>query len=153
MLLSCINEIIPFAFAYDDINYVRYLTTMLANMSTLNDDFSEIYQEFVAGNLTTQLSSAEKFNRCETDKVIQMTLNRDTKTSGGTFGFSANTNTVQWWEINASNRTSLRRVFHQHIPYESSKYDNKDLSPARIWKDEKDFSSSYGFARDVHQSY
>ena len=141
LLLSCISEIIPFAFAYDNINYAQYLTTMPADMSTLNDDFSEINQEFVAGNFATQLSSAGKFSRCEIDKVIEITLNRDTKTLGGTTGFSTNTNAVKRWEINASYRASLRRVFHQHLQYKSSKYDHKDLSSARILKDEKDISA------------
>ena len=114
---------------------------MLADMSTLNDDFPEMYQEFVAGSFATQLSSAGKFSRCETDKVIEMTLNRDTKTPGGTTGFSTNRNAVKGWEINASYRASLRRVFHQHLQYKSSKYDHKDLSPARILKDGKDISA------------
>ena len=68
-LLSFISEIIPFAFAYYNINYVRYLTAMLPDMSTLNDDFPEIKQKFVAGNFATQLGSVGKFIRCETDKV------------------------------------------------------------------------------------
>ena len=66
---------------------------MLADMSTLNY-FPEIYQEFLARDFTTQLSSAGKFSRCETNKVIEMNLNRDTKTPGETTGFSANTNVV-----------------------------------------------------------
>ena len=140
LLLSCINGIIPFAFAYDNINYAWYLTAMLADMSTLSDDFPEIYQEFVAGNFATQLSKVGKFSRCETDKVIEMILNRDTKIPGGTTGFSTNTNAARRWEINASYRASLRSVFHQHLQYRSSKYDHKDLSPARILKDEKDIS-------------
>ena len=115
LLLSCINDIIPFAFAYDNINYARYLTTMPADMSTLSDDFPEIYQEFVAGNFATQLSKVGKFSRCETDKVIEMTLNRDTKTPCETTGFSTNTNAVRRWEINALYRASLRSVFHQHL--------------------------------------
>ena len=44
---------------------------MLADMSTLNDDFPEIYKEFVAGNFATQLSSVGKFSRCEKDKVTE----------------------------------------------------------------------------------
>ena len=71
LLLICISETIPFVFAYDNINYARYLTAMLADMSTLNDDFPEIYKEFVAGNFATQLSSVAKFSRCEKDNVIE----------------------------------------------------------------------------------
>ena len=75
---------------------------MLVDMSTLNGDFPEIYQEFVAGNCFTHLSSVGKCDHCETNEVIEMTLNRDMKTPGGTTGFSTNTNTVKRWEIDAS---------------------------------------------------
>ena len=71
-LLNCISEIIRFAFACDNINYAWYLTTMLADMSTLNDDFPEIYQEFVARNFATQLDSVGNVSCCETDIVIEM---------------------------------------------------------------------------------
>ena len=61
LLLSCISQIMTFAFAYNNINYAQYLTAMLADMSTLNDDFPEIYLEFIAGNFVTQLASILKF--------------------------------------------------------------------------------------------
>ena len=61
LLSSYISQIITLAFAYDNINYAQYLTAMLADMSTLNDDFPEIYLEFIAGNFVTQLASILKF--------------------------------------------------------------------------------------------
>ena len=36
-----------------------------------------------------------------TDKVTEITQNRDTKTPGGTTGFSTNINVAENWEINA----------------------------------------------------
>ena len=72
---------------------------MLADMSALNDDFLEICQKFVAGNFTTQLSSVGKFSRCETDKVIEITINRDTETPSRTSGFSTNTDAVKRWGL------------------------------------------------------
>ena len=65
LLLSYISEIIPFAFAYDNINYSQYLRKMLADIATLNDGFPKIYQEFAAENIATHLSSAGKFSRCD----------------------------------------------------------------------------------------
>ena len=96
LISSCISVTTLLAFAYNNINYVRCLTGMLS-MSTLNGDFSEIDQEFVAGNFPTQLSYAGKFSRCETDKVIEINLNRVTKTPVGMTGFSENTKPAKRW--------------------------------------------------------
>ena len=70
-----------------------------------------------------------------------MTVNKDTKTRGGTTGFSTNVNAVHRWEINAGYRADLRRCFHEHINYKSQLYMHKDLSPSRIQNDESDVSS------------
>ena len=49
-----------------------------------------------------QLLENRKFSRSETDKVIEMTLNKETKSSGGTTKFSANKNVVKYWELNVT---------------------------------------------------
>ena len=56
LLIECLRDVIPYAFAYDHHNYARYVTVMLGDMLSLPDDFPEIYQEFVNGNFTVQLS-------------------------------------------------------------------------------------------------
>lgn len=84
LLVECIRLIIPFAFAYDHVNYARYLTAMLADLLKLPDEFPNIYEEFMNGNFVAQLTDGTKFSGVETDKVIEMTLNKDTKTPGNT---------------------------------------------------------------------
>ena len=111
LLLECIREIIPYAFAYDNINYARYLSVMLGDMLALEYDFPEICEQFLLGNFTAQLSDGV-FSRVETDKVIEMTLNKDTKTPGGTTGFSTT--------LGAVHRSTSTKI----------------PSPARITKDE-----------------
>jgi len=137
LFIECIREIIPYTFAYDNLNYARYLSAMLGDMLSLPTDFPEIYEEFVRGNFAAQLSY-NKFSRSETDKVIEMTLNKDTKTPGGVTGFSTNDNAVKQWELNAAYRASLRKCFHEHLHYKLQKYAHPDLTPSRIKKDEAD---------------
>ena len=110
LLLECICDIIPYAFAYDHINYARYLTVMLGDMLSLKNEFPDVQNECISGKFAAQLSD-NAFSRIETDKVIEMTINKDTKTPGGTTGFSTNIGAVKRWEINASYRVSLRRIF------------------------------------------
>ena len=90
LFMTCVKDIIPYTFTYHKINYARYFKAMFSEMLTLEDDFPEIYEEFVAGNFAVQLSNDGRFSRTEPDKVIEMTLNCDIKTPGGTTGFSTN---------------------------------------------------------------
>ena len=57
------------------------------------------------GNFANQLSDDTRFSWVETDKVIEMTLNKDMQGSGGCTGFSTNVDAVKRWEINATYRT------------------------------------------------
>ena len=70
-----------------------------------------------------------------------MTFNKDTKTPGGTTGFSTNFEAVKRWEINASYLAALRTCFHQHLNYQQQNYKHQDLTPSRINRDNTDISS------------
>ena len=54
-LLEYIRDIAIYAFAYDNYNYARYLTPLLAEMMALETDFPNFYSEFVQGNFVVQL--------------------------------------------------------------------------------------------------
>ena len=137
LLLESIRDIIPFFFAYDHINYARYTTVMLADMLSLPDKFPDVYSEFEKGNFSAQISDGS-FSRVETDKIIEMTLNKDTKTPGGTTGFSTNPGAVKRWELNASYRAALRTCFHKHLNYQKQEHKHPDLTPSRIQRDNRD---------------
>lgn len=113
---------------------------MLGDMLTLETEFSKIYNQFLQGNFTAQITEGV-FSRVETDRVIEITLNKDTKTPGGTTGFSTSLGAVQRWELNATYRASLREVFHQHLNCSIQNHKHKDLSPSRIKRDENDVQS------------
>ena len=115
---------LPYCFTYYHISYARYLTYFLGDMLQLSKSFPEIYEQVIVRNFAAQLSSKlfshKLFSRIETDKVIQMTLNKDTKTPGGTTGFSTIVGVVQRWELNASYRESLRRCIDDHLQHEQN---------------------------------
>ena len=101
-------------------------------MLQLPDKFPEIHEEFMNGNFAAQLSDKGRFSRTETDKVIEMTLNKDTKTAGGCTGFSTNINAVKRWEISVAYRAKLRTCFHEHLNYQPQQFQHPDLNPARM---------------------
>ena len=41
LLLECIRDMLPYVFAYDKINYARYLTCMLGEMLSLKEECPE----------------------------------------------------------------------------------------------------------------
>ena len=63
LFLGTIRDILPYTFTYDDINYSRYLTVMLAEMVSLETENPDVYQQFIEGNLTAQLSEHSTFGR------------------------------------------------------------------------------------------
>ena len=68
-------------------------------------------------NFAAHLSN-NPFSRTESDKVIEMTLKKDTATSAGTTGFLSNPGAAKPLEVNTSYRAVLRSIFHQHLQFE-----------------------------------
>ena len=126
---------LPYCFTYYHINYALYLTYFLGDMLQLNKSFPGIYEQVIVRNFAAQLSSKlfshKLFSRIETDKVIQMTLNKDTKTPGGTTGFSTIVGVVQRWELNASYRESLRRCIDDHLQHE------QNMLNIKLWQNQE----------------
>ena len=67
LLLECIREVILYAFAYGHVNCARSLTIMLGEMFSLEEQFPEVYHQYISGNFAAQLSDGV-FSRVETDK-------------------------------------------------------------------------------------
>ena len=77
LLLECIRRVAPYRFAFDHINYASYLPVMLGDILHLPNDFPDVYEKFMAGKFAVQLTENTEFS---TDKVIEVSLNKDTKT-------------------------------------------------------------------------
>ena len=69
LFLETLGNIIPYTFACKNIKYPRYLVVMLCEMLSLETNYPEVYQHFVEGNFTVQLSGKNAFGRMEPDKV------------------------------------------------------------------------------------
>ena len=55
-------------------------------MINLKENHPAIYNEFMRGNFSVQVSDNNPFRKLEADKVIETTIDRDTKTPDGTTG-------------------------------------------------------------------
>lgn len=88
MHLNAIRDMLPWCFAYNRINYSRYLSLYYRDMMHLEEDHPETYTSFMDAGFSVQLSSSNNFSRIPMDQTIEETVNRDTQTAGGTKGFS-----------------------------------------------------------------
>ena len=150
LYLSCIEEVIPWAFAYDRQNYARYLIPFLDDMRHLPVRMPEVYTAFKKGHFSVQMGGRNPSGRNEADKTIENTINRDCKTGGGYVGFSANFAATQRWVLNDTRRGVYRRLLHEHLSITSSQtYVHKELAPARIKEDLKAVGKLVDLLEDV----
>ena len=80
--LHAIRLMIPWCFAYDRLNYARYLPAYYAEMTNLAASRPEIYQAFRDGNFSVQLSESNPFGRIPVDQTTEVTVSRDMQTVG-----------------------------------------------------------------------
>ena len=89
----------PYIFAYDHLNYAKYLPAMFAELTELEEKYSEVHTEFIAGNFSAPVMPKNTFGCMEMDKVIEVTISKDTKCPGGLKGFSTNISQVNRWTL------------------------------------------------------
>ena len=56
LLLQCITRILPYTFAFDHINYVRYLSVELRDKLLLPNDFPDVYENFLRRKFAAPLT-------------------------------------------------------------------------------------------------
>ena len=78
-----------------------------------------------------------------------MTINKDTKTPGGTTGFSMKADAILRWTLNAPYRAEIRKSLHSHLKLSPTCYPHKDLTPSRISRDERDVQAVINVAKNV----
>ena len=134
LLLECYRDMMPYTFAYDYLN-AKYLPPVLTELTELEETYPEVYTEFIAGNLSAQLTFKNAFGRIEMDKVIEVTINKDAKCPGGLEGFSTDISQVNRWTLNATHRAEMRVCFQEHLYFKSSTDIHQELRKSRIEKD------------------
>ena len=135
LYLSCIKEVLPWTFAYDPLNYAKYLLPFLNDMhDAIKTTKPTVYTAFLGGQFSVQMGS-NPFGKNEADKTIENTINRDCKTKGGYIGFSVNFATTQRWVLNSTRRSSYKHILNEHLSVKLKTFRHKELAPSHIKKD------------------
>ena len=92
---------IPWCFAYDKVNYSRYLTPHFAQMTNLSEKNPEVQKAFKEGSFSVQLASSNPFGRIPVDQTTEVIVNKHTQNPGRTTRFSLKPATVQRYYLTA----------------------------------------------------
>lgn len=142
LYLDSLCAMLPVMFAYDRTHYSRWLPIYLADMLNLPDTAQEVYNQFCQGAFTVN-RSGKPFAGVPTDQVLEQTLNRDSKTSGGLVGISNNEEARNKWFLTSHIRAHLLSVQKELCSIKSANpsVDHKEDNPAITMKDEADIQS------------
>ena len=135
--LHAIRQMIPWCFAYDKINYARYLPVYYAEMTNLPSEHPDVYSNFMAGKFAVQLAEESPFGRIPVDQTTEVTVNKDTKTSGGVTKFSLKTGAVNRFYMTAEYRCSFLARLRDMVQVKRPSYHHDELLSTRKVKDEK----------------
>ena len=140
--LVCVKDMLPWMFAYDRINYARYLPVYLCDMLALEQNHPSVHQAVNSGDFVVQRSSCNGFSQVAVDQTIEQTINCDTKSKGGIIGFSLNKAAVQRWVLTSHERAAVTQVCREmsgsHGVNDREQGVVKEMGKARLSRDEED---------------
>lgn len=136
--LSSVRSILPWCFAYNNINYQRYLSAYLSEMSNLSEEHPDVLQYLRSGGFSVQIGEDNPFGRIPVDQTCEETVNKDTQTPGGTKGFSLKPMAISKYYLVAEFRSLYLKNLKEMLHLRSSGTQHNDLKRSRIQKDEAD---------------
>ena len=139
--LHAIRTMIPWCFAYDKVNYARYLVPYFAQMTNLSEKNPAVYEAFKTGNFSVQMSSNNPFGKIPVDQTTEVTVNKDTQTPGGTTGFSLKVGAIKRYYITAEHRNAFLGQLRDLVQGNKSELHHTELERTRIQKDEEALSA------------
>lgn len=104
--LDCLIGMLPFFYAYDRVNYSRWLPVYICDMINLEDNAPDVHREFSSGKFSIN-RTGRSFAAVPTDMVLEQTLNKDSKGAGGLKGISNDEQARTKWFLTSHVRAHL----------------------------------------------
>ena len=134
--LGTLKQVLPWFFAYDRVNYARYLPAYISEMENLGKTHPEIEKSFMDGQFVIQKQDRYGFTFVACDMEIEQTVNRDSKTKGGMKGLTLNKGAVNRWLLNHHQWAAIAKECQNMAGKGKTERGRKDLDETRIQKDE-----------------
>ena len=110
-------------------------------MTHLEDDHPEVLQYLKEGGFAVQIGDENTFGKIPVDQACEETVNKDTKTPGGTTGFSLKPKAVSKYYLVAEYRSIFLRNLKDMLHISNLSSNHHDLQQSRVARDEKDVTS------------
>lgn len=153
--LSCLRNMLPWFFAYDNTNYARYGTFYYCTMQMLEQTHPDLHEKLQSGHFSVQMSTSNTFGKIPEDQTIEETVNRSSKIPGGIIGKSTNVQAVNRWITTAADRAMIADNVKElaGMKAKDANWTHKEASPARIKRDEKDVKNVMEVVSNMQNPY
>ena len=135
--LYAFKRMLPFLFRYDHVNYARWGTVYLAEMSVLPP---EVLHEFQEGNFVVKRAN-RRFNQVSADQSTEW-LNATGKKSGGLVGITRIASALSRWTLSYNLRTVIasqtKTLLSLTMDDEDDEYTHNECTKCRMEKDDSD---------------
>ena len=129
--LNTLEKMTPWLFAYDRVNYSRYVPVYLHEMRELEKTYSFAHEHLHAGEFAIQQQVRYRFSATAADQVIEQTVNRDSKSAGGIVGITTRPNAVAKWILSQSQRLAMTQLCRKYANQGAADRYRKDLDSSR----------------------
>ena len=102
---------------------------------------SDVFTYMKSGGFAVQLGEDNPFGKCPVDQACEETVNKDTKSPGGTKGFNLKPKAVNKYYLVAEYRSIFMRNWKEMLHLSRSSCRHNDLQKSRIARDEADVQS------------
>ena len=106
-------------------------------MTNLPEKYPSVYEAFKTGQFSVQLSNNNTFGRIPVDEAIEVTVNKDTQTPGGTSWFSLKAGAVRCYYPTAEHHSAFLGQLREMVQGNKSQLSHSELQSPRIQKDEE----------------
>ena len=96
--LSAIRRSLPLSFAFDRVNYKRWLPIYFDDCLKLEEKFPLIYKSFKEGDFVVKLTK-RKASAIPIDQALESKYNKPAKSSSGVIGFTRRKEAVSKWGL------------------------------------------------------
>ena len=149
LYLHAVRSMIPWCFAYEELNYARYLSPYYTQMTHLPEKNPRVYEAFKAGQFSVQMWNNNKpLWAHPVDQATEVTVNKDTQTPGGTARFSLKAGFIQRYYITSDYRSAFLGQIRDMVQGNRSNVCRTEIQRPRIHKDEDAVSTFIGFIKD-----
>ena len=127
--VACLRKLLPWFYAYDRVNYARYMTVYWSEMENLRNSHPAAYDELKRGGFVVQRSENNAFAQVAVVQAIEQTMNRDSTTHGGIVGFSLRPSAQQRWVLTHHERAAITHVCRHQTALDGSTSRHHESGP------------------------